>query len=69
MQLKMTDLWNERHTNQERKKKQILNPQRHSTIFLNPDTIRNFLHLGPDLKKNLFYEHLPSCPIISKVQS
>lgn len=36
-------------------KPQILNPQRHSTRFTNPDAIRNFLHAGPDVKTNLFY--------------
>lgn len=36
-------------------KPQILNPQRHSTRFTNPDAITNFLHVGPDVKTNLFY--------------
>jgi len=59
----------ERKRHQPREKNQILNPQRSSTSFSNPYAIRNILHAGPDLRKNLFYGHLPSCPIISKVQS
>lgn len=60
-QIKPTDLHNERDTNQETNKTkqstpQILNPQRHSTRFTNPDAIRNFLHVGPEwVKTNLFY--------------
>lgn len=56
VQLKPTDLHDGRDTNQEQNKPQILNPQRHSAGFTNPDAIRNFSHVGPDVKTNLFYE-------------
>lgn len=59
MQLKTTDLQNKRQINQERKKRQILNPQRHSVSFSNPDAIGNFLHVGPHVKNDLFYRHIP----------
>lgn len=57
MQLKPTDLHSGRDTNQEKNQNnpQILNPQKHSTRYINPDAIRNFLHVGPDVKTHLFY--------------